>query len=505
MIKRGISHHCRYFSDFPAKFLAILAVTIVPLCAFAQGFDELDRLVFDPVPIDPEERKELQYLDLHLQLLPMNDTREDEQPVPPAVEPEMPGALEITRNIEAYQDAVRRIEAADGPFAPELFESLVDLAGQYQLANEHETAIEILERAEHISRVNHGLYHPEQYASIEKMIDSYLALGDYASANEKQGYLVFLNEQHYGQLSANILPSLVELAETNMDNFNRAINSDAPVISFSSNVGPGRPSRQATPKQMAFRNLYVAQQNYLHAIATMIDNKQFFDPMLLDLEYSFLETLLLQAFRSAIIRDPDYYMSYKSTSTGSLVRQDFFRRNSNGYNQGKDAFERILVYLRNNPKARVYQLVNALMEYGDWNMLFGRGNLARARYQEAYDLVQNLEIEKQYVEEFFRPQMPVHLPLITAKPNSREKFGIAENAEIEHLGYIDIAFTISKYGRAKRFDVLATSGQTNSNIERRLIRYLRNSPFRPYFSEDEGFEDREVTLRYYFTFADQVI
>jgi hypothetical protein len=224
---------------------------------------------------------------------------------------------------------------------------------------------------------------------------------------------------------------------------------------------------------------------------------------LLDLEYNYLETLLLQAFRPAILEDSDYYLSDRRNLTGSLIKRDVSRRAMFGYNNGKDTFERILIYIRNNPEAKVYQLVNALLEYGDWSMIFGKTQSAQQKYREAYALVQELGVDEQAVEQLFRPDLPVHLPLITPKPNSREKFRIADNTELDHAGYIDIAFTISRYGRAKWFDILDTSGEATREVERRLKRYLSNSPFRPRLNSNDKFESQRVTLRYYFSYAEQ--
>ena len=488
----------------PALLFCLL-YTLVSAPAHPQSPSQLDRLVFEPVLID-DAGEEITSITVPLQFLPMDEDGEEDGEVGHVESGNTPAPLEIVANIDAYRESVRNLEAEQGPFTPELYEVLVDLGNQYQLAGEHETAIEIFQRAEHISRVNNGLYDPQQFSSIEKMIDSYMAMGDVASANEKQRYLVYLSEQHYGQADPNILPSVIDLADHNMANFNRVMaREEMPVLSFSSGTGFGPSRRDPTPKEMAFGSLFMAQQNYLQAISTMIDNRQYFDPMLLDLEYSFLETLLLQAFRPAILEDADYYLSDRGVVTGSLLRKDYASRYASyNYATGKAAFERILIYVRNNPQSRVYQLVNALMEYGDWNMLFGKTMSAMEKYSEAYALVQELGVQPDVVEELFRPGIPVHLPLVTAKPNSREKFGIPDDAELEYAGYVDIAFTVSKYGRAKRFDILATSGEATREVERRLIRYLRNSPFRPRLEADEDFSAHRVTVRYYFTYADQV-
>jgi tetratricopeptide (TPR) repeat protein len=473
--------------------------------AWAQTFSQIDRLIFDPVLIEPVTGREMPAYSLPLQLLPMDE--DDLNNHANTQEEDYLGALDILRNIDAYLKSITELETESGPFSPELIELLIDLGSQYQQAGDHAKAIEIFQRAEQISRVNNGLYHPDQYTSIEKMIDSYMAMGDVATANEKQRYLVYLTMQHHGDSSPEALPYVVNLADTGLAQFNKVMSMPKqPVFSFSSGTGFGPSRRAPTPREMAFGSLFMAQQNYQRAISTMLDNRQYFDPVLLDLEYRFLETLFLQAFRQAILNDPDYYLSERSTTTGSLLRKDYAGRfASYNFNSGKNTFERILIYIRNNPEARVYQLINALMEYGDWCMLFGKTQSALRKYREAYELVHEIGVEQASIEHLFRPTMPVHLPLITAKPNSREKFGIHDEAELEYEGYIDIAFTVSKYGKARSFETLGATENVTRQIERRLVRYLRNSPFRPRLESDNRFESQRVEVRYYFTYADNVI
>lgn len=486
------------------SFLFVLAG--LPAIGFSQSPNQLDLLIFEPAYIDEngvsQSYSRLQTFNFLSDDPGYSTTAENNRPTQ--------SRAEINRNIDAYRQALSDIESESGPFSQDLYETLLDLGTQYQQLGDHEAAIEIFERAEHISRINNGLFHPEQFASIEKMIESYLAIGDVITANQKQRYLVYLSQEHFGARDINTLPSLLDLADRNMTSFTDTLNGPTvPTISFSSGnnaSGPGgAPSRTPTARELAFRNLFVAQQSYFRAIATMLDNEQYFNPLLLDLEYRFLETLFLQSFRMSIVKEPDYYLSERRHSTGSLITHDFNRRFSSGYAQGKNAFERIIIYISNNPDARLYQLVNALMEFGDWNMLFGRSNTAQDKYLEAYNLVNQMNVNQENIESLFRPAIPVHLPLFTAKPNSREKFDIPQDQQLDHEGYIDIAFTISRFGRAKRFDVLDASENSTSSIERRLRRFLRNSPFRPRLDEAGEFTEQRVTLRYYFSYAEAVI
>ena len=180
---------------------------------------------------------------------------------------------DISFNIEQYEEQLAAIEGDAGPFATDLYETLLALGNQYQQLNDHESAIEVFERAEYVSRINHGLFHPEQVASIEGLIESYVAIGDLRNANAKQRYLIYLSEQYFGENNLNAIPSIISLAEQNMTNYERVLNMPVqPSMSFSSSGS----ARQPTPRQIAFGSLYQAQQNYVRAISTLTENRALF-------------------------------------------------------------------------------------------------------------------------------------------------------------------------------------------------------------------------------------
>jgi len=482
-------------------WLLFLLPLFLPAISFAQNFDELDLLIFEPVALDPDSKEEINH--------PANPYDSLSNISDPQALAEFPTQEftreEIDKNLTQYREQVTALESASGPFSPNLFQTLVDLGTQHQLLGEHETAIEIFERAEYISRINEGLNNPRQFPSIEKAIESHLAMGDVATANQKQNYLLFLSEDYYGNGSLETLPSLLTLAGRNMKSFSDTfIRPVQPTFSISSSASGsfGGRRRQQSPREMAFGSLFFAQQNYNRAISTLLSNKEYFNPLLLDLEYKYLETLFLQTFRSSILEDPHYYLSETRRSTGSLLNRSSSRRLSFGYAEGNIVFERLLIYLSNNPESHATHLAKTIMEYGDWNILFNHGYRARQKYTQAWQLMADAGMKKSVMDELFRPTIPVHMPGFTAKPNSREKFDIPADKELNYEGHVDIAFTISKYGRAKRFEILDTEGNITRQMENRLRRYLRNSPFRPRLNDEGKSVADRVTLRYYVAYAD---
>src|SRR5690606_24036844 len=120
------------------------------------------------------------------------------------------------------------------------------------------------------------------------------------------------------------------------------------------------------------------------------------------------------------------------------------------------------------------QLARALLEEADWDVLYERKTLAVEKYDALYRLFHaNPELGSQ-VQDLLYPSVPVVLPTFMPAPNSREKLGIAADAAVNFFGYIDVAFSINKQGKARRIRVLGTGGEVTRNMEIRMQQYLQH-------------------------------
>ncbi|MDY6983427.1 MAG: tetratricopeptide repeat protein, partial [Pseudomonadota bacterium] len=99
-------------------------------------------------------------------------------------------ATERSRAIDATRQAIATLQQTRGAFEADLAEQYLSLGRLYQQAAEYDAAIEHYSKAEHINRVTHGLYGPEQFLPIELSIECHLARGEFAAAMERREYLV---------------------------------------------------------------------------------------------------------------------------------------------------------------------------------------------------------------------------------------------------------------------------------------------------------------------------
>lgn len=470
--------------------VALLVCSLAAAQAVAQP-SALDRILFDPHPLAPEPTVTTTSAPAG------NGTPDGDTAL---------GEEEDYReaDIGQYLETIAREELANGPFAPELMEQFLGLGMAYQEQGEHEAALEALGKAEYISRINSGLYAPEQFAIIESMIESHLAEGDLKAANERQQYLLFLNRQYYGEDSLQVVPALATLADWNMDAFRAMLNQkNESGFAIGLNTRSGGTGRTPNPRALAFFNLYQAQGNYYRAIVNLINNRAIRLGELLQLESSLVEAVFLGANREGIMEDPDFYLGQRRMYTGTRISRNDRRGYSISFLNGRNAYERMRIYQEVDPSSVDPVAVgNTLIGLADWHMLFDRRLTALDLYRDAHRYLREHEVPEETIAAMLNPAVPQQLPVFTPLPHSRAKFGIPEDSMVAYSGYLDVSFRITRFGNVRNVEVLGKTENVSADVERRLRRLLRSSPFRPRLVAGEPATNDSVTLRYYVASVD---
>lgn len=480
----------------PRCSFLLLAWILAANPALAQDDVDIERVLFEaeplaappPVPgFDP---------------FPLRQARSDatDSQAPPTL---LPTDSDAEEAIARYLEVVAVEEAANGPFAPDLLDPFLSLGHLYQQQEDHEAALEAFGKAEYISRINNGLYAPEQFEIVEAMVHSHFAIGDLRAANERQQYLLFIQQQYFGEESVQVVPALDNLGNWNMDAFRSLLNqhndSGFPV---GLNTRAGGSNATPNPRVLAFGNLYLAQRSYYQAIVNLVQERRFRDPMLPQLELQLIEAIFLAANREGILEDPDFYMDRRRTRTGSRISRDNLTGSTQGFINGRNAWTRMRIYLENDPAATPVEVASAIIGLGDWHMLFNRRQSALDYYQEARTFLLQHDVPEATISALLSPAVPSQLPDFTPLPHSRGKFGIAADTPVDYDGYLDIRFSITRYGNVRDLEVLEKTGNVNKALERRLLRLVRSTPFRPRMEAGELQHRAPVTLRYHFAMID---
>jgi hypothetical protein len=311
---------------------------------------------------------------------------------------------------------------------------------------------------------------------------------------EKQQYLLFLSRQNYGDGGLQAVPVLHKVGDWQMEAFTSVINADNPfVVSFGSGRGQ-------SPRELAFGNLYLAQDTYFQAIINLVANRQLSAPALPELELKLIEAVFLAANREGLLDNPDFYLDKRPQRTGSRIS----RRELTGYSlnfvNGRNAYQRMRLYEERQADVNHLDIAQTIIGLGDWHLLFNRQPSALKLYEEAHAYLRSHGIAEDVITATLNPELPQKLPAFTPLPHSRKKYGIDADAPLEFAGYVDVSFSLSRFGNVRDLKITSTSENFTKHMERRLRRLLQISPFRPRLQDGKAVAS-VVNMRYYYADA----
>ena len=123
-------------------------------------------------------------------------------------------------SIVQYNSTVTEIELEGGAWDDGLVEELSALGRLQQQQGDHLAAIETLDRAIHVNRINSGLYTLEQVSVVQQLIQSHMALGDWEQADIYNNYLFHVQQKAFGADDPRLIPVLDRLATWHIQAFN---------------------------------------------------------------------------------------------------------------------------------------------------------------------------------------------------------------------------------------------------------------------------------------------
>lgn len=445
--------------------------------------DTLQELLFKPTPLADATQAILHHA-----------SRASPETVATNPEPAM-SAAERARAISAARQAIATLQQTRGAFEAGLAEQYLSLGLLHQQAAEYDTAIEHYAKAEHINRVTHGLYTPEQFLPIELSIECHLARGEFAAAMERREYLVYVHRRHYGHDAAEAVPQMLALGNMYFTAFERGIHHQPgmPELEFGPETNFVDPAN-LSQADVAYRWLDQARNQYFASIHNLLAHEDFANPLLFDLESKLIETLFLQAYRRSIEVDPLFFINARDPDARDTLGFDRQEERMPLYRDGEKAFTRMLAYLHANPSAAPLQVAEMMLQLGDWHMLFGRHKRGHAQYDAARAYLVDNGVDERQIAALLDPPVPVQLPVFRAAPHSLTQ--LARTAAPEFDGYIDVALTLDRVGSVRTIDVLGKSENAAPAVEARLRKVLRSAPFRPRLA-DTGSHD-SLAVRYYF-------
>ena len=364
-------------------------------------------------------------------------------------------------DIGEHQAAIVDMELQGGAWNPSLAEELLTMGALFQEQGTHVEAIDTLSRAMQINRINHGLDSLQQVPVVEKLIQSYLAQGEWGRADQYQSYLYYVQRKAYGNNDPRMIPVLNSLARWNLQLFQ---------VGYGEAVG------------MRLTNAYS-----LFKAASQIVNLHFGAD---DERYvNYLKEMAGSAYlvsRNRGLIEEASRPEYRSVQAMYAERmRQIDPVNAQGYREGEEALRSIADYYEKRGDM-VPQHARALADLGDWYLIFERRRAAAEQYQLAYDLLSNLENGQQLIDELFGKVVP--LPAFSGTVDELNLNPVLVETEGRELrsGYADVVVEVNNYGLVSNVEVTSAElTEEDARIHTLLRRKVRSSVFRPKIESGE--------------------
>lgn len=494
----------------PLAILRLLLFTIFTLTqseSFAQNGDDLSLLIFEPVLIERiNVEDEIQVNELTILPSGSEPKSTSEFIINRLLQANSQAAAIEESTIAAYEENIKKLELAGGVYEPELSEALLSVSNIYQSQDDHIQALEYLDQALHVNRVNLGLFNLEQEQIIEGKIKSHIALGELNEADAQHQYLFYLKRKAYGDASVELLPALRRFAEWNIYAFDSRLATN-PTLDFSAEA-------QTLPSNLSslsvvdegFRNskLINAEFMYRTIINILLNNFGDTDIRLLDIErklaltnYFFATNLDINS--NAISNGNFSPQAFNSTQ--EYYNMSRISSNSFGFRYGREALERRINLLLSLDSLPATEITKARIELADWLLIFNKRTAAFEAYKNAYDDLAEQGADEQTLASFFSPVLPETIPAFINYRFTRSSLNIPENVALNYQGWFDVSIHLNRFGQPQNIEILDRSPDASDAIESRLSSFLgKSTSYRPRFSNGEILERETFEARYYYSY-----
>ena len=339
--------------------------------------------------------------------------------------------------VEAVIDAIER---RANRYHPALPAPLVVLGDALVGLGDHEGASGAYDRALQITRIVHGLHHPSQARFVYRQAALLAKQGHADEANKRHEYAYRTLLRAHGAGNPALLPGVFALADW----------------------------------YLSVYNIFAARALYEHAAAVAAANLPDDDPEHVRALRKIAATYLSERF-------PPYQALAKRPRSGSRVsftsdvRAVSYRPGQkppiNRFSRGERALIRVVGIERDRPDAKTADVAAALLELGDWFLLFEKRERALTLYRKVWEL---LATNKALLASTFATPTALYLPM----PNDPKP---AEGARWDdpRAGVIELAVHVDASGLVEEIATVRSEPENLMDDEVRLA--LRRARYRPVF------------------------
>ena len=411
-------------------------------------------------------------------------------------------------------EQVEQIQLRDGPYSPALLEELKQLIVLYRENDSPSLALVTIDRALQVVRANGGLYSLEQVPLLWQRIESEEALDNHAEAWNVEQELLALVRRYPDDVQ--VVPVLRRVADRQMRVLGQlAAGEIPPQVFYGCYYDKYRPSGtkcsgSGSRATVLLGVLADAGRNYADAIAVLLRNEAYSSDELRELEMQvvrgaglmrdtplappWLFASTLEPWRSRIAPIEELATWQLPSEPAGTPEGDYLDRPEPRedrvrmpYNRGRQSLRRLYSYELAGSSAAASRAA-AIVAIADWDLLFSKNALAVEGYALAQGLLDEEGAGDAATAELFAPAVPVVLPSFEPNPLAPDEAHAA-------TGYIDVTFSITKYGHVRDIKVRGAANADSAD-RAELMTLLRIKRFRPR-SIDGRVTNSPVAVRYY--------
>ena len=389
----------------------------------------------------------------------------------PELDPESDPAFgQRSDSIRRYNSAVTDIELDGGAWDGGLVEELASLGRLQQQQGNHIGAIQTLDRAIHVNRINSGLYTLEQIPVVEQLIQSHMALGDWEEADIYNNYLYHVQQKAYGFDDPRLIPVLERLATWNIQAFK---------------IGHG-----------SLLGIKLQQSQIMFNEAARMVDVHFgkADERFINYQRNIASSAYLAA------KNPDLMSQIDKSEY--RTRQQVFAKQMNeqrqvqpsGFRTGERALLEVVMFYQEQGYG-TYVLAEAITHLADWYLIFGRRQSALKSYKLAWDMLQGLEDSEELTQQLFGSVTP--LPAFGLSIEVPDAFYRTEDgSQALRFDYADLTFDVTENGLARNVESISEETEDNQAQLGKLRNSTRSTHFRPLVIDGEPQRSFENHFRY---------
>ena len=379
--------------------------------------------------------------------------------------------LEAVQAIPTLSEAIYGYEVAVFRDAVELSEPWRLLGDAYLETGEPQAAATAYQQSIHISRVNHGLFSPQQLTTVYRQASLFESLGDLESATGREEYALLLQRRMRATdgEAVDLAPALFRMAEW-------YLKVSQPVRArklYQEGIEGITRSRGETADELV--DAYMGLANAYR-----------------------LERFPAEGFYEVEETEFEWQMQNPQVSSRDLFQSAHYTAASRALRYA----EQLLLANAQESDEHKARLSEVRILLGDWNMLFEKWASAVEWYKSVFELwgafpeQSNVAVPENTLarlSEWFGEPVPLHLPLPCEIGDVQ-----AAPPEIRGVGFIEVAFSLSQHGKVGRIETLDTSPKDFRDM--RVRRLLRSSRYRPQINFGEAVASERVVHRHEFIY-----